>query len=131
VFTGKDDGRIEDEDAWEWEPRVHGRVKFAVFPPWPEMLAWRDPNALTRADHMMAWSRVSWLLERDRAAAAAFMMAVKAPRAAELSPEQALEQQIEAFTAAFGAPPQELETAWVEHVLERYPSRCVTCPSKK
>jgi hypothetical protein len=125
VFTGKDDGRIEDEDAWEWEPRVHGRVKFGVFPAWAEMLAWSDPAVLTRADHMIAWSRIEYLLGREGTGAAAFMMAVKEPRTpgTRPAPETVLERQRQALAAAWGATPEELEQAWVKHVLERYPAR--------
>ena len=129
VFTGMDDGRNEGEDAWDWEPRVRGRVKFAVYPPWAEMLAWSDYAALTRADHMIAWSRVEYLLgrfpEEKGGGAAAFMMAVKEPRERGATPtaEALLESQRKAFEEAFGGSPEEVEKLWAAHVLARYPAR--------
>jgi len=110
-------------DAWRWQPRVRGLVVNEVYGPWSEMLAWKDWSEMNQRAHMMAWSCVDWLLERDDAEPGAFLMAVSDPLPEgmlELDPEVALERQRAGLRAAFGAEVAELDQAWRKHVRRRY-----------
>jgi len=111
------------EDAWRWQPRVRGLVVNEVFPPWGEMLAWKDWSEMNQRAHMMAWSCVDWLLEREDARPAAFLAAVTDPLPEgvwQVAPEESLARQRAGLEAAFGSSVEDLDSAWRKHVKRRY-----------
>lgn len=55
-----------EENTWVWEPRVHGLVKNNVALPWADMLAWRKLDDIKPREHMLAWSRLEFLVERKK-----------------------------------------------------------------
>ncbi len=126
VFEGLGELREARQDAWKWEPRVRGLVENGVFPDWQEMLAWRAPSDLDRRAHMIAWSRVDWLLEKPGGQPRAFLMAVGRPwppGSKEPSAEERLARQLAGSQAAWGAEPSALQVQWIDHVEGRYPRR--------
>ncbi len=126
VYEGIGEQREGREDAWKWEPRVRGLVENEVFPAWEGMLAWRDPGDLDRRAHMIAWSRVEWLLQREGGDPRAFLMEVGAPlppHSSELSTEEHLARQLAGLQAAWGAGPAALQEEWVRYVRRSYPRK--------
>lgn len=114
------------DDAWVWEPRIRGLVANEVYPSFEEMLGWAQWDQMKQRDHMMAWSRVTWLLERKQSDPRAFLMGVTEPPPEgqwEVPPELRASRQAAAFVAAFGGTPAELEAEWVRHVKKRYPRK--------
>lgn len=55
--------RQNEPDAWKWEPRVLGLVANDYAPSWSDMARLDTFEEFTGAVHLVAWSRVSWLLE--------------------------------------------------------------------
>lgn len=114
------------EDAWVWEPRIRGLVANGVYPSFEDMMAWEQWDEMKQRDHMMAWSRVSWLLDREGSDPGAFLMGVTEPPPEgewQVPPELRAARQGPAFEAGFGGTPAALEAEWARHVKRRYPRK--------
>lgn len=106
----------EDADAWKWEPRVAGLISNDFAPTWKDLANERRFEDLSAPDHLVAWSKVSWMLqtfgpERMRQ----YLMAVTdpLPRRDELDRAAFLrDRQLAALDEVGGAPNLELEAAW-------------------
>lgn len=68
--------RSGEHDTWKWEPRVLALVTNDYAPKWAEMSALEGFEKFTGATHMVAWSRVSWLLQDKTFDARAFAFAL-------------------------------------------------------
>jgi hypothetical protein len=126
LYEGGDGHVDQREDAWNWEPRVRGLVENGVYPSFAEMLAWQRWDELKPRDHMMAWSRTAWLLEREESRPREFLMGVTEPAPEgqwEIPPELRAARQGPAFEKAFGGTPAALEAEWVRYVRKRYPRK--------
>jgi hypothetical protein len=126
LYEGGDGHVDQREDAWNWEPRLRGLVENGVYPSFADMLAWTSWEDMKPRDHMMAWSRTAWLLEREQSRPREFLMGVTQPAPEgqwEVPRELRDARQATAFEAAFGGTPQELEAEWVRHVKKRYPRK--------
>ena len=118
LYEGGDGHVDQREDAWNWEPRLRGLVENGVYPSFAEMLAWTKWDEMKPRDHMMAWSRVSWLLEREESRPREFLLGVTQPAPEgqwEVPQDLRDARQATAFEAAFGGTPAELEAEWVRH----------------
>ena len=111
-------------ESWKWEPRVRGLVENDVEKPWLDMLGWKSWEEIKTQGHLVAWSRVSWLLEKDPAVLKSFLVAET-----EALPEvegdalrqAAIEREKKACQAAFGKSPEALDAEWRKYVQRRYP----------
>lgn len=126
TITAANTTREFGDESWKWEPRVCGLVANGVALPWSEMLAWRKWDDIKSQGHMLAWSRVSWLLSRKDADLRAFLMGVSDSLVPVPEAERA--QMIEARTrssakAAFGKTIEELDEDWKQFVLKSYPRK--------
>ena len=116
-------GDWETDDFWVWEPRVRGLVANDAATPWEEMLAWRTPSDVEPREHMLAWSRVSWLLEEKPEGLRQLALALTEPipgASEEERAKAAIEQQRAALEKAFGKTLPELDAEWEKFVLRRY-----------
>jgi len=64
-FSHFDDAKSEQFMAWEWYAKVRARVEFGVDPSPRLLFRWRDPGALSLAEHAMMWSRVDYLFSLE------------------------------------------------------------------
>ncbi|RKY21829.1 MAG: hypothetical protein DRQ55_03065 [Planctomycetota bacterium] len=112
---------------WNWPPKVRARVKADYYPTLDEMLGWRRSDVHGYADHMLAWSRVDWLMNHDEGAFGRFMERLKDPLPVEpgVAPsEDDVEPRArEALELAWGMTPEQLDAAWAEWVLDTYPRK--------
>lgn len=124
-FTKVVEEQKDLRSSWDWAPRVRARVRHRYYPSFAEMLAWRDFQALTFANHMILWSRVDFLMARDPAGFGRFLGRMKDPIVDSGLPswDQVLARQEEALQAGWGAGPEELEEDWRRWVLANYPRR--------
>lgn len=123
VYGGGLGAHGEDEDGWNWEPRVRARVRHEYFPSFEEMFVWPDDESLKAPHHMMAWSRARFLLA-DPAEARCFMLALKAPLPRGVDEAQAmLERQRAALAECSGVGLAELEAAWAKDVERTYSNK--------
>jgi hypothetical protein len=70
--------RLDDESSFRWETRVKGLVVNGIAPSWQEMSDWKTWDEIKVAGHLVAWSRVTWLLKRKPAELHAFLTAIAA-----------------------------------------------------
>lgn len=115
----------DEKDIWNWPPRVHARVKHEVWPSAAKLFAIADAAELKYTDHMMAWSRVDYLLREHEAALGAYLLGVKAQIAQGRAPtgEEIAAQHDRAFAQAFGMDADGFDAAWTAWVLDNYPKK--------
>jgi hypothetical protein len=113
----------DPEMAWDWEPRVRARVDFDEFPRAAELLRIVEWQKMDFVDHMMAWSRVEFLLGLGDEKFALFLDRVKGP----LEPsgripttEEILARQEAALEEAWGFDLEGFDAAWTAHVKKTY-----------
>ena len=110
----------DEKDVWNWPPRVYARVKHEVWPSAAKLFAAADASEFKYTDHMMAWSRMDYLLRERPEAMGAYLMGVKAQIVEGRAPttEEINAQHEHAFTQAFGADPAGFDAAWTAWVLK-------------
>ena len=118
--------RKVDDDSWIWEPRVHGLVQNQSVLAWKDMMAWHRREDIHPQEHMIAWSRVSWILSMKSTSLHEFLMGVT--DSALVVPEEdrakvCLEKESKAIASAFKMSPQELDQGWRRYVLRTYPKK--------
>lgn len=103
------------DDSWKWEPRVARIVANDAGAGWSEMQSWRALEDITAQGHMLAWSRVTWLLQREPRELRTFVLAIAQPLPGE--PEDRLRSLVdtrvrEGVQSAFGRTLNELDDEW-------------------
>jgi hypothetical protein len=119
--AGGDPTSTEDT-GWVWEPRVLGLVKNNVVPTWAEMMAWKKLEDIKPRDHMIAWSRVEWLMEKRKDKLRGLLLALAKP-IDDWGPkreELRLAQQVKAFADVLGEDVEALDSEWRAWVLKTY-----------
>ena len=114
----------DDPDAWRWEPRVRGLVENNVEKSWLDMLGWKTWEDIKVQGHLVAWSRASWLLQKEPSALKTYLLAVTEPLPeveGDALAQATIEREKKACLAAFGKPLDVLDAEWKKHVQRRYP----------
>lgn len=119
-------GATRDKDdltSYNWEPRVYGLAYNKVAKPWKDMALCSDWGELKAQGHLVAWSRVSWLLARKdtdlRALALALTSGAPDVPDAERARVEA-DRHAAAFKSVFGKTLDELDAEWRRYVLKTY-----------
>ena len=116
----------DDDKKWFWEPRVLGLVKNEAALTWDEMSAWPNYDAIKAGDHMLAWSRVDWLLATRAADARAFLFGISNQVPPGTGPERSkaiLYNEQKAYESIWKQKPADLDKAWRAWVTKEYPKR--------
>ena len=114
--------RWREKDS-EWEARVRNLVKNKFFASTEKLFACADYDALNTRDHLVAWSRVEFLLEREGADLRGFLDGInlrKPEGDATTAAAKTIERQRTALQKSFGLSPAELDEAWATHVKRNY-----------
>ncbi len=114
-----------EDDKTEWRPRVWNLVSNDFFASADEMFRWQAYGDLNQRDHMVAWSKVSYLLEEREGDREAFLTAL-CPRArygSEPDLEARVAAQGSALEAHFGLTPAGLDEQWARWVKKTYPRK--------
>lgn len=114
----------DDPDAWKWEPRVRGLVENDVAKSWLAMLDWKAWDDIKTQGHLVAWSRASWLLQREPAALKTFLIELTEPlpeAEGDALKKAILEREEKGCQAAFGKSLEVLDAEWKKYVQRRYP----------
>lgn len=112
-----------DDEAARWEPRVYGLVFNKVAKPWKEMAVWTKWDDLKAQGHLIAWSRVAWILEHKDAKLRDFILGLSESLASVPEadrPKVLVERQEAALRAALGKSMAETEAEWRQFVLRNY-----------
>ena len=95
--------------------RVKGLVQNGAAPTWREMLGWEKWEDIKTQGHLVAWSRVNWLIKRKPAELQKFLLGIARPpadRSEEDRSRASKEQQVAAAKDAFGKTYEELDAQW-------------------
>lgn len=124
--VGTHHGDRNDDDS-RWEPRVCGLVFNKAATAWKDTFAWSRWEDLKSQGHLIAWSRVSWLLSRKNTDLHALLMALTERSPPELSDAEKskayVERQIAAFQSVLGKTPEAADADWRQFVLKNYPKK--------
>lgn len=125
-FTYYADGTtrsFEESDEHNWQPRVRGLVDNGFEFPWTEMLGVCEWSQLNAQVHLLAWSRVDWMLAQKDVDWPAFFE----PLTVSLTPEDVAQHAAvqtargkAAFQAGFRRTPEQCEENWRAWVLKTY-----------
>lgn len=92
--------------------------------PAAEMLAWLDYEKFTFRDHITAWSRVDFLMQKNASGFGTFMRAIKGQRNPKnglpIMGSEVLRCQREALRKAWNLDADSLDLAWEKYVLAKY-----------
>jgi len=106
----------EDADSWKWEPRVAGLITNDFAPSWKDLANERRFDDLSGPDHLVAWSKVTWMLQHfgpERVRQYLMSVTDPLPRKDELDRAAFLrDRELQALEEAGGVPAAELEEAW-------------------
>jgi hypothetical protein len=105
----------------EWEKKVYARIKNDYYRPARELLDVFDPKDMDFADHMMAWSRVDYLLTLGNEKAGKYMEIMNGlPWTSGTGNEQVIEVQKKALREAWNLDHDTLDKKWTAWVLKKY-----------
>lgn len=115
---------FEEDGQWKWEKRVRNLVKNDFFVSTEDMFKWTDYAEMDQRDHMVAWSRLEYLLTTD-GDHAAFLRALAVPIDPGATELEAViqERQAQALLDAYGLTTQGLDQEWAAWVKKTYKSR--------
>jgi hypothetical protein len=128
LYTAGKDEFVREEEEARWEPKVRARVEKGAAPSAAEMLAWTDPEQWEFAQHMMAWSRVDFVMHREPSQRRAFLRALQEPTGFAPGAPSA-EAQARRFDSALQAlghdagASADFDREWAAWVLETYSKR--------
>jgi len=114
------------EDGWKWEPVIMQLVKNKFFASAEQMFAWEKYEDMNKRDHMIAWSKIEYLMtvaEGDRSGwIEAMCRRGKGGKGGDVKKEL-VERQTRALLGCFELTPKELDAAWVKWVKKVYKRR--------
>ncbi len=124
VFNVEADGKAERRTQTRWEPIVRAYCKAEQFTPLEELARRQRFDDWKWIDHVMAWSRVDFMLRRDEGALGAFATVFKDPfDGAVPTPGHLRERQDHALREAVGLDTASFDEDWCAWVLATYPRR--------
>jgi len=114
----------QDENIWNWGPKVRARVGHEYYPSFEELLAWPDPYSMKYNQHMLAWSRVDYLVNERRDGLALWLDLVKTPFGNRVPTHAELKaRQLEAMQEAWELDPTSFDEAWSTWAAKHYPRK--------
>lgn len=124
-FDGRTIVYDENDDSWEWEPRVYNLVKNDFFISNKKMFQFQKYTDMNLRDHMIGWSKLKYLMEETDGSLGGFLSDVTTPAIGFEVPtqEEYLVMQTKALQDNFGMTPEEFDKVWSKWVLKTYPKR--------
>lgn len=125
VFDGRTTIYGKEDDKTDWPPRVLNLIKNNFFASADEMFGWEKFEDMNQRDHMIAWSKLEYLLTEVEGDREAFLTAVcpaaTGMKAAEVDVRKA--RQAKALADSFGMTPEQLDERWSEWTKKAYRRR--------
>ena len=124
-FDGRKVIYDKDDESWYWKPRVKNLVKNDFYASAEKMFGWKKYDDLGPRDHMVAWSKLEYLVTEAEGDPKKFLSLACSPltssRGNEVNPDNELvTRQTNALAEAFGMSPEELDKAWAKWVSKTY-----------
>lgn len=123
----RDDDIVDEKEQHNWARKVRARASFDHYPRTAEVLGWRVHEDLSYLGHLMAWSRVDYLMSLGDSGFATFvkeMKSIPVPRdGIGVRPEQVDLLQRKLLVEVWGLDPDTFDQRWKAWVLKTYPRR--------
>ncbi len=115
----------DDKDVWNWGPRVRARVKHEIYPDFLQLSSYPAPETMELTQHMMAWTRVDFLMQRAPDGFRTWLDVMRDPFPQEVTvtDELLLQRQIKALDKAWGLTPDEFDSQWAAWAAKHYPKK--------
>jgi len=126
VFDGRDFIYDKSGHSWNWKPRVRNLVKNDFFASAEQMFAWKAYGDLNTRDHMVAWSKLTYLMSVAQGDEQGFLSEVCQPsggRASRNDEDEQVARQVRALKADYDLTPAGFDQAWARWVLKTYPKK--------
>ncbi len=123
LYTAGKGETIREEKEARWEPKVRARVEHGFFPSTEEMFGWKDAGEWEFSQHMIAWSRVDYIMRRDDKTARNLLIDLQepVPWTGDISRDALVVKQFDrAFRTATGQDPAAFDKAWAAWVRANY-----------
>ncbi len=114
---------VATEDGWKWRPAVYQLVKNEFFATTEEMFGWQKYEDLNKRDHMIAWSKLDYLITTAEGDRKCFIEAMCRRSKGESAETEQRERQTRALLACYELTPAELDEAWAKWVSKEYKKR--------
>jgi hypothetical protein len=118
TYVGQKTGSTR-KDEWKWEPRVANLVKNQFYASTEDMFGWKGPEDMNVRDHLVLWSKMEYLLDREGGDRAGFLRAM----CVEGMGTDSVELQRSALKTYLGLTPAELDEGWARWVKKTYSKR--------
>lgn len=124
-FDGRKVIYDKDDESWNWEPRVRNLVKNDFFISTEKMFALAEYADIGPRDHMVSWSKLTYLMTEADGDMKKFLGLACYPLANNarnnIDPEAELVmRQTRALEEAFGLTPAQLDENWAKWVEKTY-----------
>jgi len=115
----------DDKNIWNWGPKIRARIQHEVAPSFEKVAVFKDPENMQYSEHMMAWSRVDFLMNNRPDGFKTWIHLMKEPfeDGVTITPEMMMERQVDALQKAWGMTPEEFDTQWAAWALDFYPKK--------
>lgn len=115
----------DDKNIWKWGPKVRARIGHEYFDSFTKVMAYPDAENKKPSQHMMAWSRVDYLMEEHREGFAKWVDMLKEPypKGEVQTPESLQERQLAGIQEAIGMDAAAFDEAWAEWGAKFYPKK--------
>ncbi len=126
LSTGHGPNAAAREDEWKWEPDILKLVKNKFFASTKTMFGWVEYEDMNKRDHMIAWSKMEYLLTQVKGDKKCWLSAVckkSGGGGGEKKKEEYIARQTRALLACFELTPKELDDAWLKWVKKAYKRR--------
>jgi len=115
----------DDKNIWKWQPKVRARIGHDYYPSFEEVMHFPQPEEMKYNEHMMAWSRIDFLMQTKRDGFATFFKILKDPFPPGEFPtvEEMISVQKKALMQAFELDASSFDEAWAAWCLKNYPKK--------
>lgn len=112
----------EYRDDHDWFKRVRARVGYDYFRPLQEQMKQMTAGEMEFADHMLAWSRMEFIVTQEKGWLKAYLDEIKTiPLGTDgVQHPEVLERQDKVFEKVFGMKPEDFDKQWSTHVKKTY-----------
>jgi len=115
----------DDKNIWNWGPKIRARVGHDYYPDFNKVASFADPENMKYSEHMMAWSRVDFLMYTNPEGFKTWIDIMKEPfkDGVVITDEMMMERQIDALQQAWDFTPEKFDEAWAAWALKHYPKK--------
>ncbi len=115
----------DDKNIWKWGPKVRARVGHDYYPSFEKIMNYANAESMKYSEHMLAWSRIDFLMAQKREGFALWFDLLKEPYPNGVVPSaESLKQcQVDALAQAWQLSPSTFDREWAAWCLQHYPKK--------